>query len=194
MEATDKLFLMLEAIRPPSDGLRDHLHSILEVKSFRKNEHLLEIGQVCRHATFVLEGLVRCYYIDDDGQEICSWFMREGDVIVAVESFYRQARSYEAIETLEKSTVCSISYQQLKETCELFPEFNYHVLVLTEKYHVLFDREKRLLRMRKGAEERMAMMLELFPDLNTRVLKKHIASYLGVSHYQLSRIRKKEEG
>jgi CRP/FNR family transcriptional regulator, anaerobic regulatory protein len=187
MQATDKLFSMLDGIRPISDGLRNHLESILEVGSFKKKEHLLKIGQVCRKVTFVLEGLIRCYYIDDDGNEICSWFMKEGDVIIAVESHYRQTLSREAIQTLENTRVCFIYESQLQETCELYPEFYYHTMMLTRKYQALFDREKCLLRSRKDPWERMELMLEIFPDLRARVAKKYIASYLGISHYALSR-------
>lgn len=192
MQATDMLFFMLDGIRPMSDGLRNHLISILEVNSFKKKEHLLEMRQVCKRVTFILEGLIRCYYIDDDGNEICSWFMKEGDVIIAVASFYSQTRSFEAIQALEKSLVCSITFDQLRDTCELYPEFIYHVLILTRKYQILFDREKCLLRSRKDPLVRMGLMLEIFPDVVTRVAKKHIASYLGISRYELSRIRFKK--
>jgi CRP-like cAMP-binding protein len=189
MQATDILFPMLDGMRPISEGLRNDLDSILVFNSLKKKEHLLEMGQVCKRVTFVLKGLFRCYYIDDDGNEICSWFMKEGDVIIAVESYYCQTPSHEAIQTLEDSQVCSVAYPQLLDIRERYPEFYYHILSLTEKYHVLFDREKRLLRSRKDPAERMRLMLEIFPDLATRVSKKHIASYLGISRYELSRMR-----
>ncbi len=38
-------------------------------RSLRRNEPLLQEGQICRHKTFVCKGLLRTFGTDDDGTE-----------------------------------------------------------------------------------------------------------------------------
>jgi len=183
----DEVFSMLNGIRPMSDALCERLQSIIVFETINKKKHLLEIGRTCRRVTFIIKGLFRCYYIDEDGNEFCSWFMREGDVIVAVYSFYSQTQSFEGIQALEESLVCSISHDELEGLYRDFPEFEHHGRILTQKYNMLFDKEKYLLRMNKPPMERYEHLLKEFPDVVSRVSKKDIASYLGVPRWGLSR-------
>ena len=95
-----ELMLYLESIYPMTDGLKEHLASILKVKELSKKTYLLRAGHVCRNIYFINTGLLRCFYIKDD-HEVCSWFMKEGNVIISIESFYQQKQSYESIQALE---------------------------------------------------------------------------------------------
>src|SRR5215203_6565534 len=90
----------LHAIHPLSTGLTSHLQSILKIKKVNKRDHLLRAGHVCHIICFIQRGLLRSYNINGE-QEVCSWFMKEGDVIISVESFYQQLKSFEAIQALE---------------------------------------------------------------------------------------------
>ena len=180
---------MLEAIGPMPDGLKSFLQSRLVFKTVKRKENLLDFGKVCRNVTFILEGSFRCFHIDDEGNEICSWFMKSGAVIIVVDSYYLEIPSNETIQTMTKSLVCSITREQVREACTFFPEFYQHVLFFTEKYYTISYQEKRLLRMRCCAQERLNFLLEIFPDLLSWVPKKYIASYLGISKWELSRIK-----
>ena len=51
------------------------------------------------------------------------------------------------------------------------------------------QRENQLLGM--AADQRYAVFAETFPGLEARVAAKHIASYLGITPVQLSRLRQK---
>ena len=43
--------------------------SLAQVRHLKKKEFLLHAGDVCRYETFVLEGCLRNYYLDDKGDE-----------------------------------------------------------------------------------------------------------------------------
>lgn len=189
----DELFAMLDAIRPLSGELKDHLTFILRADTIEKDDHLLFAGNVCRRVYFVVKGLFRCYYIGDDGEEICTWFMKENDVILSVGSFYSQKPGCECIQALEKSKALSIGHSQLDFIYDRYPEFNFHGRVMTQKYNILFDQEKYLLRLRKSPKEQYKFLLSAFPEIGKRVTKKDIASYLGVSRFGLSR-KEPDEG
>jgi CRP-like cAMP-binding protein len=181
-----ELLSFLSSIHPLSPELRAHLESILRVQECKKKELLLEIGQVCRNIYFVESGLFRCYYLNK-AKEVCSWFMKEGDVIASVGSFYRQRPSYERIQALEASKAYYISFDQLQEIYIRYPEFNYHGRVLTEKYYQLWDERLYLLQMDR-VKERYLYLLEHHPELESRVPRRDLASWLGITLETLSRM------
>ena len=66
------------------DDLLEHLH----LKRLSKNEFLLKEGEVCRHRTFILKGLFRSFYIDQNAKEniilfaIENWWLTDLDSLI----------------------------------------------------------------------------------------------------------------
>lgn len=177
----------LESIHPMSEGCKEHLFSILKAKELTKKDMLLRAGHICQHIYFIQKGLLRCFYFKND-VEISSWFMREGDVMVSVESFFHQKTSYESIQALEDCELFYISYKELQDIYRKFPEFNFIARVLTEKYYCLSEQRLYSIRMMR-ATERYEYLLEHHPELLLRVPAKYIASYLGITPEMLSKIK-----
>jgi CRP-like cAMP-binding protein len=183
----EQLFQFLESIQPMSDALREHLSKILKFKELGRKEMLLKAGHICRQICFVESGLLRCFYIKGE-TEICSWFMKEGDVLISIESYYDQKPSYESIQALEDSVLYYIDYSELQFIYREFPEFNFIGRVLTEKYHKRWAQQLFGLRMQQ-APERYKWLLANFPDLILRTPAKYLASYLGITEVTLSNIK-----
>jgi len=182
----EELLNLLNSIFPLSDELETELSFYLKFEQFPKKAHLLKEGQICNYIYFIEQGLVRSYYLKDEN-EVCSWFMKEGDVIISVDSFYNKKPGYESIQAIEDTTVYFINYDELQLLYKKFVEFNIIGRVLTEKYYQLS--EQRLFSMRKQtASERYDFLLQHHAEIVQRVPKKYIASYLGVSVETLSRI------
>lgn len=177
----------LNAIYPLSEQCKEHLNSILRSKQLQRKDLLLRAGHICQHIYFIQEGLLRCFYYRND-VEISSWFMREGDVVVSVESFFGQKTSYESIQALEDCELYYISYKELQETYRKYPEFNFIARMLTEKYYCLSEQRLYSIRMMR-ASERYEFLLEHHPELLLRVPAKYIASYLGITPEMLSKIK-----
>jgi CRP-like cAMP-binding protein len=75
-----------------TDGLKQHLAGVLKLKELSKKSYLLKAGHISRNIYFIVQGLIRCFYLKDD-HEINSWFMKQGDVIVSVESFFLKKKA-----------------------------------------------------------------------------------------------------
>ena len=183
----ETLFYLLNSIYPLSEALKEYLALNLETKEIRKKDILLKAGHVCRNIYFIESGLLRCYYIHRE-HEICSWFMKEGDVIASVESFFNQKESYESIQALEDSTLHYISFQKLEHIYRTYPEFNYVGRELVQKYYKLSEQRLYSLRMQRGLE-RFEYLKENHPELVQRVEQKYLASYLGITEQYLSMLK-----
>jgi CRP/FNR family transcriptional regulator, anaerobic regulatory protein len=179
----------LGSIHPLSDNLTDYLSQTLKTKELPRKGFLLKAGHICRSIYFIQKGLLRCFYEQED-TEVSSWFMSEGNVIISVESFFRQKESYESIQALEDSVLHYIDYSELQYIYHHYPEFNFIGRVLTQNYYMLS--EQRLFSMRcMKAPDRYAYLVRHFPEIIRRVPSKYIASYLGITEVTLSNIKSK---
>jgi CRP-like cAMP-binding protein len=184
----DAFLLRLRSFHPVSEGLEKAIRG-LDIVEVPKNTLLLREGQREDFAWIVIKGLIRSYYIKD-GEEICSRFNQEDQVVLSVASFYSRSAGYEFVETLEDSILARIHYDALQEIYRQYPEFNFHARVLTEYYFTLSEQRLYLLR-KQSAEERYRFFMEHYPEWLQRVPLKYIATFLGMNLETLSRIRKK---
>jgi len=181
------LFSYLHSISPLSETLRQHLQQIVKRKELARKEHLLQAGQVCKSIWFIERGLLRCYTARESG-EVCSWFMKEGDVCMSVESFFLQQSSLENIQAMENTELYSIEFEELQQIYREFPAFNITGRVLLEKYYLLSEQRLTAMRSRR-APERYRWLGEHSPELLQRVPAKYLASYLGITEVMLSNIK-----
>jgi CRP-like cAMP-binding protein len=188
----ERLFKMLMGIYPMSPELIDYLKATLEVFELSKRQYLLKKGQISNRIYFVAKGILRCYYIDNNQKQTTKWFMDEGHVIIAVDSFFNRTLSFEAIQALEDCLLYGITYEQLEEAYRRFVEFNFHGRVLTTKYYVFSDQRVTMLQ-RLNAPERYLFTKEKQPGIVDRhsVTSRDLSSYLGIDEATLSRIKKK---
>jgi len=186
----ESLLNYVEAIYPLSNSLKNHLKNSIQVKRVLKNELILKAGHTSRQIYFVEKGLLRAFYLKRD-LEISSWFMKEGDFIISVTSFFKQIPSNESIQALEDSVLYSLSYTKLQNVYRNFPEFNFVGRVITEKYYALSEQRIAALKMMRG-NERYDYLMENHRELLQRVPLKYIASYLGVAEVTLGRSRFKK--
>ncbi|WP_158638412.1 Crp/Fnr family transcriptional regulator [Panacibacter ginsenosidivorans] len=183
----ENLFTYLKSIHPLSAALQQHLSTVLKIKELSRKEYLLKRGRINKEICFIEKGLLRCFYLKKD-KEVCSWFMKEGDVIISVESFFRQQVSNESIQALENCTLYYLTYSELQYIFHHYPEFNFVGRVLTEQYYTLSEQRLYSIRMQR-ASERYDYLLNNFPEIIQRVPSKYIASYLSITEETLSRIR-----
>ena len=183
----EEIFAYLNTIHPIHVDTKDYLRQYLQLMEVPKKKFILEQGHICRNIYFINSGLLRCFYVREY-KEICSWFMKEGDVIISVESFFNQIESNENIQALEDSSLFYLSYEELQFAYEKFPDFNSIGRILTEKYYQICEQRLYSLRMQK-AHEKYQFLMKHFPQIIQRVPLKDIASYLGITLETLSRIR-----
>jgi len=87
--------------------LIEKLTTYLFVKKIKKKEILLQEGQINDKIYYLQKGLLRVYIIHE-GKEINTWFVKEGEFINSVTSFYYETPSEEYIEAIEDCEVLEI--------------------------------------------------------------------------------------
>ena len=157
-------------------------------KRMPKGQLLHSEGDVCNRLWYIEEGVIRWYFLNDDGKDITDSFSTEHSFVTAFDSFFQRKPSQFFIETLEDCLMTQIEYQHLEESLTNFPELEQITrFVLIEIIEQALDKNASL-RFKK-ASERYRFITEKHPDLLQRVPLGHIASYIGISQETLSRIR-----
>lgn len=167
--------------------LIEKLASFLFSKKIKKKELLLRAGEVNNKMFYVQKGLLRVYYIREDGKEVNTWFVKEGQFVYACHSFHYQIPSEEYIEAMEDSTIMSIK----KDTWLILLRNNHKLALFTVNELMAniaeFSAQSDMLRM-MNAEEKYAFLKIHKGDILDRISQKHLASYLGTDTTYLSKI------
>lgn len=148
---------------------------------------LLHEGKVSRTMYFIEKGSLRTW-INSEGREITTQFFFEGDSVSSIESFRSNKPSLYNIESLEPSTLQTITqkdFQQIIDSSpELKNEFEEHM------FRRLFQIQQIFFSYLKNSpQQRYQELIEKYPHIVQRVPQHYIASYLGITSVSLSRIR-----
>jgi len=156
--------------------------------SLQRNETLLQQGQVCRHKTFIVKGLLRIYGIGADGSEHILYFSPENTWTLDPESYHQQTPSQFTIAAVERSELLLWTKPDFDRLLKDIPELTVLSEQLVNRSH--FNNRQRLFAtLSSTPEEKYDNFVQTFPDLLGRLPLHMIAAYLGISLKTLTRIR-----
>lgn len=183
------------------DALIDRVHPALSVKSrallselaieedILAGTQFIELGQVNNAEYFVLEGVVRSFMINEDGDQVTIAFYPEDYVLSPHVIRTQDERS---ILNFEAITACKL----LKLDAGRFSEHirddqdiqDFANMVLRGELIRKVNKEIQLIS--QNSKERLIQFRKDFHMLENRVPHSMIASYLGITPVSLSRLRK----
>jgi CRP-like cAMP-binding protein len=160
-------------------------------KTTKRNEILLQAGDVNPYIYFVNSGCLRIFMLDVNGKESTRFLVTDGRFGTAFPSFNLQEPSLAAIQSIEPSDVLYISHHDFTDLLDNFPGWEHIYRVNLEKdYIASIKRIESLITM--DAKQRYQLLLETNPTLIQRLPSKIIADYLGISQETLSRLKSKK--
>lgn len=172
------------------EELRGYAGGIVAVSHYARKQLLLSAGQPAEHAYFVEEGFARGFYYDDrTGRDITVFLWDELSVALPANSFFRRQPSDIHMEVMPGSTLLSLSYGQLAAIFELFPATGELARLLILQYSA-FHKQRTHDLLTRSAWERYQDLLQAHPRLEQKVSQDTIATYLGITPWSLSRLKK----
>ncbi len=169
------------------DDVFDAVLDFSEFRVYSKGSLLANMGDSAAHAGIVMNGIVRSYYVDGDGNDITQFFAREGSFCMdeGMMGFDEILKMWEAI---EEATVMLFDVKRMKELIYSSEKLkNIWIELLESGMRYKMYREGGFLT--ENATERYLKFRRNYPDLAGRVQQRYIATYLGIKPESLSRIR-----
>ncbi|MGO4293180.1 Crp/Fnr family transcriptional regulator [Chitinophaga sp. RAB17] len=174
---------------PLSDESRQAWGNIITSRTYKRHETLVTEGQVPRLVAYVVKGLFSQYYTAPNGDVVIKRFFPETFLAASMSAMLTQSPSQFTIRALENTTVFEYHFDEFKKLTMLCPDMAALYIRYLE-IHWVVEKEPLEISLRYDtAKSRYTAFLEQFPALERRLKQHEIASYLGITPTQLSRIR-----
>ena len=175
---------------PISEESWQLIENNIEINSIKKGELLLRNGQIAKEIYFVAKGALRAFITDAEGNIYNKNIFLEGDLAGSTASLIQQTPSDFSIEALEDSIVININYKKYRELIFQNDDLKNFYIAYLERNWVIEKEQREISIVMENATERYLDLLAKHPDIAERIALLHIASHLGITPTQLSRIRK----
>jgi len=152
---------------------------------------LLAEGDIATNIYFIDQGALRLWN-NDEGRDITVQFFFENQLVASFESWYQKIPSSFSIESIEKTTVTSLSSDAFDQLIHQFPEINPYLMRLISERFVSYT-NYFLSRIKDTPEKRYQELMINEPEILERVPQHYIASYLGITPVSLSRIKQRNK-
>ncbi len=158
-------------------------------RTYKVNETFIKSGERCNEIGFINTGVFRYYFFDGDGNEVTSFFMSENEFVGNVSSFFEYIPSSGTIEAITESEIIIISRKSWELFCEKIPSWeNTFQKILNEVLINKTNFQRSLIN--SDAKNSYLKFLNTYPNISKRTPLIYIASFLGITPFSLSRIRK----
>ncbi len=155
-----------------------------------KDQFFTQAGEIPQSFGFVYAGLLRAYVTDAKGNEYNKVFFPEYTFPGSMVALLTSTPSDFSIVTLENSHLLQINFKAYRRLLETRDDLKlFHILYL-EKNWLVAKEKREVALVQENATERYLSFKEYYPALEKRIAQYHIASHLGITPTQLSRIRK----
>ncbi|MEZ0541869.1 Crp/Fnr family transcriptional regulator [Fibrella arboris] len=188
MEKEPLLAFIQKNVAVPAHTLL-HIAGHFDEKVIGKNDYFLKEGTVSNEYLFVVDGLLRAFTFDTDGNEVTTYFYSKNRVVFEAASFFMRTVSTENIQALTDCMGYAITFDKLNGLFHSVPEFREFGRAMLVREFVAF-KQRTLAMINKKAEERYIDLIESNRDIFQYAQLRYIASYLGITDTSLSRIRR----
>lgn len=170
------------------EDVLDRLIDLGAFVEFPAGDLIVASGDEENKLYLLVDGLIRKYYLDYQGNDLTHQFLEAGQVFSTQHVVFsgQVMCNFEAVEPCK--LVC-FDYERVQKLMLEDPALTkIYIGILEETLRIKLVRETALLT--ETATERYVKLKTEIPDIDQRVSHAHIASYIGVTPVSLSRIRR----
>lgn len=181
----------LESYFPISNDTWSALKAICKFRQINKHQPLYLAGEIPRSFAYVLSGLFRSFVTDEKGNEYNKIFFDEGTFPGSMTALLSSVPSQFTIESLESSSIIEIDFRGYRDLLVEKHDLKLFQIYYLEKNWLLAKEAREVEIVQNDATQRYKRFLTEYPSLEARLPQYLVASHLGITPTQLSRIRKK---
>jgi CRP-like cAMP-binding protein len=176
----------IEEIISLTDDEFEYIFSHFTLRKQKKHQFIVQAGGFVEHEYFVVNGLLKASFMNEQGKEHIIQFAMENWWVTDYLAFSKQTRANLNIDCMEDSTLFCITYANKKKLCDKSHKMEHFFRIKTTSGYVNLQ-QRVLSLLNNDAQSRYNQLLVQYPSLFQRVPKALIAAYLGVSRETLSR-------
>lgn len=183
----------LDAYYPLAESTWQALEAHCECCAVGKDEVLYAAGTIPSSFAFVFRGLFRIFTTDSKGNEYNKVFFEEGRFPGSMVALLTNTPSRFSVEALEPSLVVKIAFKPFRQLLQEKHDLALFQIHYLEKNWLMAKEPREVSLVQEDASQRYQRFMEENPALVGRIPQYHIASHLGITPTQLSRIRKNRD-
>ena len=157
-------------------------------RNYLKDQYIVQQGDICKSANFIISGCTKTFYIDKEGQEHIVMFSIEDWWTSDLGSFITQTPADFNVQCIENTQLIQFTFDNLEELYAEIPKLERLFRKIVERAFVAS--QKRIIRnFSLTAKERYQIFKDTYPKIEQRFPQYMIASYLGITKEFLSKIK-----
>ncbi|MFG4003318.1 Crp/Fnr family transcriptional regulator [Flavobacterium aquidurense] len=165
--------------------------SLFQEVQLKKLSYFVQEGEYSSKLAFLSKGVMRAFFRNGTGDEYNKTFFTPQNFAAAYSSITTKKKSQINIQCLTDCKLLVADFDKITSLYDQYPNIERLARILAEyKFEIKEKREIELVTL--AAKERYKIFKVEHPDLENQISQYHIASYLGISPTQLSRIRAKK--
>lgn len=185
---TSPLIQAFAHIVPLTEKETEEFIQITNQEKFSRGQFWIKENKPNERIAFLLDGYLRKYYVDNDGQEITDAFYFSSDFCMDLPSIIGNTKPSSYIVAMEETSLVTFSYSHFDNLRIKYPRFErIYSKFLELNFLKFYNRTTSFIQ--ESPKERYAELLKRNPTILQKATQYHIASYLGISYQHLSRLR-----
>lgn len=186
----NKNFTFLNSIANISEETFKEILKITEFKRVEAGTQIVKLEEVPTKIYMLVSGSIRGYICTESGKEFNKSFYLPVSFVGSLTALLKRKPSKLVFETLTDCKIYAVDYYELMKLCDKTPKLKSLYTKILEILYVQY--EKRLVELiSMDATGRYLELRKQNVNIDKLISQYHIASYLGITPVQLSRIRKK---
>ena len=183
-------FIRAKVVSPKEEEIKEILNCF-EIRSLKKGDYFKEAFTKSKELGFLVKGALRMIIIKNDGEEVTARIIQENTIIADVFSVIKEKKTPIALKCISDVLILVAPLHKIQALFQTNLALNIAMREhITER--ALEMGENYLLFISGSAKERYQFILEKNPQLLEKFPLRFIASIIGITPTQLSRIRNKK--
>lgn len=183
------LYEYFASISPIRQDTWRKMQRLFSEMTLKKGAYFIKEGEYARQIGFLSEGIIRAFYRSNEGIEYNKHFFTEKQLVAGYSSLITKRPNKINQQALTDCRLYTINYKDLLKLYDTHQDLERLGRKVAELFFV-HKEEREINIVMLDANKRYLLFQKEYPTLQQRIPQYHIASYLGITPTQLSRIRK----